>query len=1073
MIRPDPSQAAVLAFDPTRHARILGAPGTGKSAVLIEMTARALDLPGWSEHDVLAVAPGRRPASELRAAIEHRVQRAIGGVPARTPASLAFTVLAEAAARTDATAPRLMTGTLHDEIIASVVEELVEGSPAAAPPELGGIAGEVLRTAAFRAELREFSRVLDDFALDAAQVRADLGRLAGTATADAFSSAPPEALVGLWLSALDVIERTEERRADQHPDELSASALLRAAARALRAGEVRPPRLLLVDDAQELGEGQLGLLAACAAAGSRVWVFGDPDIATSAFHGERTGALANLAAELERRGAPASSGSPGPHDAHEQFGVLGTVHRHGGALRGLVASLTSRVGAAAAGEQRAAVAADADASASAGADERDGAIVRFVRAPSPAEQLGTVAHRLRSRRLGLDGPVTQWGEMAVICRSRSEASRIARGLALHQVPTGVAAGGIVLREHRVVRDLIALLRDAIGLHPIAADDVLELLAGPIGGLDPVAVRRLRGALMMQERREARDEERDARDVDELVLDAFRFPGAEPAVDSSGGRALRRIGTIAAAGAAVHRAGGTPREALWALWDGTKLAGPWQDEALAGRGARSDEANRSLDAVLGLFFALQRHEEQDSERPIGEILGELLESAVPEDSLARSAARDAVVVTTPQGAVGSEFSFVAIVGPQDGTWPNLRSRGSLLGTVAFERWLRGGEATTASRGDTVHDELRLFAQAVSRARDELLVAAIADDEHHPSPFFAFGGDHLVHGLPSSRLTLRGATAQMRRRLTSLDDGEEFDAEALASLAELAREAVPGAHPDEWYGVLPPSTDAPLYAGDARIPVSPSRLEAAEQCPLNWAVSVLGGGTGSVQASIGTLVHHALETAQGHDPEELLAAIMSEWRKLPFDAEWEAERARRTAAAMADGLAAYLREFDASDRELIGRETGFAIEIGRAELRGMADRLEQRRTASGVEVTVLDLKTGRTPPSKADAEQHVQMQAYQLGVSRGAFDLADPPDEGAASGGARLLYVHPDATKQAEFVERVQQPLSVAAGAELEARVEQIAEVMAAGAFTARVEHHCSDPHQPGDCRLHIIRAVSRA
>jgi hypothetical protein len=79
----------------------------------------------------------------------------------------------------------------------------------------------------------------------------------------------------------------------------------------------------------------------------------------------------------------------------------------------------------------------------------------------------------------------------------------------------------------------------------------------------------------------------------------------------------------------------------------------------------------------------------------------------------------------------------------------------------------------------------------------------------------------------------------------------------------------------------------------------------------------------------------------------------------------------------------------------------------------------------------------------------------------------------SGGARLLYVHPDAAKKSEYVERVQQPITDEAKEELMRRVASVARVMAAGEYTARVEHHCSDQHQPGDCRLHIIPAVSHA
>ncbi|WP_164512908.1 PD-(D/E)XK nuclease family protein, partial [Leucobacter chromiireducens] len=736
---------------------------------------------------------------------------------------------------------------------------------------------------------------------------------------------------------------------------------------------------------------------------------------------------------------------------------------------------------AGAGEQRRAVAARESA-----ADARaGGGPVQFAALGSPAEQLGAIAHRFRARRLGLDGhDALPWGEMAVLCRSRGEATRVARALASHQVPTGVAAGGIVLREHEIVRELIRVLQHALGLRPLTPAEVLPLVGGTLGGVDPVALRRLRGALLLQERRDARSEERAPREIEALVAEAFAFPGAEPVVDSAGGRALRRLATLAAAGTRVREAGGTARETLWALWDGAKLAAAWQAEALDGRGARADEAHRSLDAVLGLFFALQRHEEQDSEQPIGELLEELLLSAVPEDSLAQRSERAAVTVTTPQGAIGREFSLVAIVGLQDGAWPNLRARGSLLGTAALERWLRGGVAQPPSRKDTIHDELRLLVHACARARDELLVVTVADEDQHPSAFFGLGREYRDDALPSSRLTLRGATAEMRRRLTR----DPEDAAARTALAALAESGVPGAHPDEWYGILQPSTAAPLVdlAGDqeAVVPVSPSQLERAENCPLDWAIAHLGGTTGSVQANLGTLVHHALETATAANADELLAAVMSEWRKLDFDAEWESVRAERLASAMTAGLAAYLREFEASERELVGREALFAAPIGRAMLRGVADRLERRVLDSGEsEVTVLDLKTGRTPPSKVQAETHAQLRAYQLGVTLGAFEAlaAGEPAGGAehaaaipaTSGGARLLYVHPDATGKSDFIERVQEPITAEASEEMMGRIESVAAVMAGGEFTARIEHHCSDPHQPGACRLHIIPAVSHA
>lgn len=1072
----DESQRAVIGLDPGRHARVLGAPGSGKTTVLVECYARAIDRPGWSEAEVLALAPSRLAASSVRSAIETRVGRALGGSSARSFASLAFSVLAQAAAVAGLPAPRLLTGTVQDEAIATVIERGLERGGGR-----GVLAPEIVRSAAFRAELREFWRVLDDFDLDPEVLLERCERLLGQAASEALTAVPDDERLGRWIEALQMLVAVQHEVRAERPGELSTSALLRAAGAELRSGRVAAPRLLLVDDAQELGEGELALLAACAAAGSRVWVFGDPDTATESFHGERTRVMADLSGELSRRGAIAASG-PVSDAASEQRVVLDTVHRHGAELRELVRDLSRRIGSAGVGLQR-------EARASGSEPPRD-TVIDFAIARSPSEQLGIIAHRLRRRRLGVGGgEPASWNSMAVVCRSRVEAVRLARGLAGHQVPTGVAAGGIVLREHRIVRDLIRLLRHARGVVTLASADVLALLGGPVGGLDPVAVRRLRGALMLQERRVARADDRAPLSTDELVLRAFADPLPDPSVDSRGGRALRRLGRIAAAGVAVAAAGGTPRETLWAIWDRTGLAVEWQEEALTGRGHRADEAHRSLDAVLGLFFALQRHEEQASDTALDDLLEELLESAVPEDSLARQAERDAVIVTTPQGAVGREFDTVVVIGAQDGAWPNTRARGTLLGTIALERWLRGGDPSDPSRRDTIHDELRLFTQACSRAGRELLVVAVRDDEHHPSPFFGFGAAHLRETLPSSRLTLRGATADLRRRLVA----DPHDEVVLAGLAALARAESPGAHPDEWYGVLPPSCDEPLHdvqQPDARVPVSPSQMERAEECPLDWVISSLGGGESTVAMNLGTLVHHAFETAQGTGAAEMLEAIEREWHKLPFEAEWESARMRDTAEAMAGGLAAYLQEFAGSDRELIGRETSFGVAVGHAELRGMVDRIESRATSGGLELSVVDLKTGATLPSGPATERHVQLQAYQLATALGAFDesvgatRAEPGANERATalstetdpvipGGARLLFVHPDATKGGGYVERAQAPLDAEARQQFADRVTAIAETMAAAAFTARVEHHCTDRFAQGSCRIHIVPAVSHA
>lgn len=1067
----DETQRAVLGLDPAAHASVLGAPGTGKTLTLIELFARWSGAEGWSEGELLVLAPSRSVAARLRDRVHERLGRASGATVVRTPASLAFALLARRAAEEGREAPRLLTGTVQDELIAEVVETLLAD-------ESGGawrdhFAPELLRSAPFRAELRELGRVLDDASLAPAELAARLREAEGERRRSAMTDLPPAELVDIWCGALEIFEHLEARTRSARPGELTSSGLLSAATALVRTGSgpgprLPVPRLLLIDDAHELTEGELALVAACAREGAKVWAFGDPDVATSAFRGERVHLLTRMASELAR------AGGPGLGDEPVQRIVLGTDHRSRPELRALVRRVTSRIGASGAGEQRAAVPAEppraADAEGTEAHPERPAA--QFVTVQAVSEQIGVVAHRLRRRRLGLDGVAPlAWSDMAVVCRTREEASGAARALAGLGVVTAVTTGGIVLRDQRIVRELVRLLQHALGIAPLTAADVFEMLGGDVGGLDPIALRRFRAAIRLGEQRDARREEREPESLDSLVLAALATPDAPPVVDSVAGRALRRLARLAAAGARTRAGGGTPRETLWAIWDGTGLASTWQEAALDGRGARSDDAHRRLDAVLGLFFALQRHEEQDSEVPIAGLLEELLASAVPEDTLAARSAREVVTVTTPQGLVGTDFSFVAILGPQDGVWPNLRSRGTLIGVTALERWLRGGAAEPPARRDTLHDELRLFAQACSRARDELLVVAVSDEDHHPSSFFGLAHPPHDGTLPSSRLTLRGAVAEMRRRLT--DDPD--DVEARDSLVALAREGVPGAHPDEWYGVLEPSTRAPLVDldgdPDATVPVSPSHLETVERCPLDWAVSRLGGGTTNLSSQLGTLLHHAFERVDSADADELLAAVTAEWGELDFEADWEETRSLRLARSMTEGLAVYLDDFAASDRELVGREAGFSVRFERAELRGTADRLERIRGTDGrEELLVIDLKTGKTAPGGAALDSHAQLQAYQAGVLSGAFG------ESEGNAGAALVYVHPDAlrAKDRGYSLRSQPPLSPEAREAFGERVAQAAQVMSAGAFTARVEHHCSNEHSPGGaCRLHIIPPVSAA
>ena len=1083
MLTFDDSQLAVLDLDTTRHARVLGAPGSGKTRLIIESVSRLLDVEGWDDSEVLVMAANRQVAGRVRAELEECVPRAIGSQLVRTGVGFAFAVLQAAAARDGAPAPRLLTGTAQNELLADRIEEALS---VASDPEgqrlIESFSREVLRSEVFRTELREYARVLDDFSLDPASLTRTLRDL-GRAPNPVYTQAPSEELLRQWLAVLPILERYDAHLSQSRAGEKSSSQLLREATEFLRSSaDFHVPRLILIDDAHELREGELALLSACVLRGARVWLFGDPDIATGAFQGDHTQVMSAPATEFRRKLREA--GITEREASLEllalnsvQSVVLERVYRHGPRIREFVQSLTERIGAAGVGQQRAAL-----SHQQRGADTGR---VQFVAVPSFSEQIGGVAHRLRQRRLGLEAerPIS-WKSMAVVCRSRAQATKVARLLASAQVPTESEAGGLVLRAHAVVHHLVSLLGHALGTSTLTAAQLSDLLTGTLGGLDQISLRRLRGELKLREVRRVATEGGDPRRADDLLMRAFLEADTDSRIDSAGGRALHRLTRAAEAAVRTNQAGGTPREVLWALWDSVGIAKRLQKEALANHGLRSDEAHRTLDAVQSLFFVLQRHEEQGNERPIAEVLDHAVSSTVPEDTLAARSRRDAVLVTTPQGVIGREFDLVCILGPQDGEWPNLRTRGSLLGVTALERWLRGMEAAGPDRRDTLHDELRLYVHACARARDELLAVAVRDEQQHPSPFFGmgastYGGDTL----PTSRLTLRGAVAEMRRRLTR----DPSDKEALSSLVALARHGVAGAHPEEWYGVRELSSDAPLVNLDedpeAVVLVRPSHIETAERCPLSWVISHLGGGSSNALARLGTILHSALEQAEAPDSDRLIEIIDDAWPNLEFESAWESATAKHHAELMARGLAEYLAEFEQSDRQLVGREVQFTVRADRALLVGVADRLESRRRSDGTtEMTVVDLKSGKKKPSKRDREAHAQMQAYQLGVTEQAFDLPNDPDwNNVSTGGARLLFVHPGAVGKANlrpegygFTETTQAPLDSESREQFIERVGAAARIMAGHEFDAKVEHHCSDEYAVSRfCSIHIVPAVSRA
>jgi len=1009
----DPSQQAVLSVPLGQSAVVLGAPGTGKTSTLVELIAARVASGAVGPDEVLALCSSRAAATALRDRLSLRLGVATQGPRARTANSLAFSVVGEHAAAIGGPEPRLLTGAEQDQLLADQLAGDLEDEGVAWPEQLPP---EVRRLAGFRAELRELMERMVENRITPARL-VELGRVRGL----------PE-----WVAAGEFIAGHQDTLDRLRPGFVTAAELLADAARLVASGAVSPGiRLLVVDDLQEFTRAGLDFLAALARRGVPVVAFGDPDVATTTFRGADPAAVAGFGARVGVEVATLT---------------LRVAHRQPAVLRELTRSVTERIGTALAGGQRRAEAAP---------DGAEGHVQNIV-APSDAEQYATLARRLRE--LHLIDPTTPWSRMAVIVRSGRQVPEIARALAVAEVPTRTTAARGALRDDYAAKQLLTAVSVVLGITPLDGTVAAELLLGPLGGLDVVQLRKLRLALRHEEL--AGD---GSRPGDVLLAEALADPAALVTVsDMAPGRAARKLALTLQTARGQASRGATIEELLWTLWDKSGLATTWGRQAARG-GVVGDEANRDLDGVVALFAAAKRFVERSPGRPPGDFVTELLDAAVPEDTLAPRSLADAVLVCTPPAAVGLEFDVVAVAAVQEGGWPNVRLRGSLL----HPQELGSEAATVDERTAVMHDELRMFALAISRARKVLIAAASEGEDQQASPFLrlAEGEQVPVAGHP---FTLRGLVGQLRRRLASVP----ADAAAAASLATLAEAGVAGADPATWYGVLDPSTEGPLVDLDgdpeATVAVSPSRVASFEASPLKWFVDVMSGSSGGLATGVGTIMHTIMETVAGEPEgdisvERIWGDVEQRWGELNLDPGWVEQREKRRVRAMAQGLHEYLADFEDSGATLLEAEGKFTLRLGRTVINGAIDRIERRSDGT---VVIVDLKTGKTPVTGPEVPGHAQLSAYQLAHREGAIPNDSP------LGGAKLVFISPEVAnlKSKRYREVMQQAKTEEEFEEFRVRVQAAGHGMVGAEFIGVRSDNGRDTY---DYRIHLVPEVSEA
>ena len=620
---------------------------------------------------------------------------------------------------------------------------------------------------------------------------------------------------------------------------------------------------------------------------------------------------------------------------------------------------------------------------------------------SASEEANFIAHQFRSAHLISNMP---WSQMAVIVRSPGpQITALQRAFAMNSIPVEIDAQAASLGDNPAIKPIITVAQIALGQLKITSsnwDEIELLLKSEFAGADAISIRQMRIALSKAQKHNPPKSSTD------LILDHLTC--LTPDLPWEELTSLKRINDLIKEAKKALGKSSDISDLLWSIWsngknyEGELISRVWQQTALAG-GNRGMIADQNLDAVITLFEVARRFSERLPEAKPSLFIDQLLGEKILADTITTTAQRGEVVqVMTVHSAKGLEWELVALAGMQEGSWPNLKQRGSLLGSERLVEIFRHGisnieQLDAISAAGLMQDEKRLLNVALTRASKQLFVTAITQEDTQPSSYFEKLAPQEIQLQQSQRSITQPALVAALRRIATVSDKEDSQFAARA-LKTLASNGVKVADPKHWVGVKPVSTDLPVISPQEQLRISPSSLESFTECGLKWMLEQSGGRDADSTAQVLGSAIHVIAAQLKDQPtltlDELEGKLKGAWSLIDMNQGWIKDYEYRRAASMLKKFYGWHVE---NKNQLIGVEEKFEFKLGSAIVSGSIDRVELTNEGK---YYIVDLKTGATPISYEDAQQNKQLQSYQLAVVNDGFKNKLEHQEVA---GAELIFV----------------------------------------------------------------------